>query len=292
MIIDPTKTFGYRETLEGIKTLSKQYGGVFNCEKGLKSQQSREIPLVTLGSGKRKILAVSSIHGREWVSTSYLLKCLECYADALEKNRLYAGFCVRKIFEEFTLYALPMANPDGVEIALGREVLPRAYGDEYYLYKDNARGVNLNANFPYHHRKVPENRHGGRACASEKETKFLMKLCEKHSFEAVFSFHTRGNTIYYRDCGNGEIKGDTALSKALSRECGFSLEEPTKRVEDYSGGFENWFRCKFRRPAYCVELVKDENRDFKIPFGDFEEALCFEKTRKALLVAMLYLSQA
>ncbi|MDO5124552.1 MAG: M14 family zinc carboxypeptidase [Eubacteriales bacterium] len=292
MIINPKNTYGYRETLEGVKRLSARYSGILKEEKSGKSELSREIPLLMLGHGKRKILAVSAIHGREWVTVNYLLKCLECYCEALWYNRLYAGFCLRKLFEEFTLCAVPMANPDSVEIALHRETPPKNFQGEYYLCKDNARGVNLNANFPFHHRKVPAYRHPGEFPSSEKETEFLINLCEKQNFEMMFSFHSRGNTLYFRDCGNREIKGDGEIAKALGRECGYTLEKPTQKPENYAGGFENWFRHKFRKPAFCVELVLDENRDFRKPFEDFEQALCFGKTRKTLLVAMQCLSQA
>ncbi len=286
MTVNYKENFGYLETAEAVHNLVKKYPEILRREKSGFSAEGREIFSVKIGKGKGKILAVGGIHGREFLTVSYLLRCLEEYSQALSKNSLYAGYSVREIFEKFSLYAVPLSNPDSVEIFLSRDKTPASYKGEGYLYKNNARNVNINANFPFAWEKVPESRQGGAFAESEKETRFLMNLCERESFEALLSFHTRGNCIYWRDKGNGEIKGDREIAERLSRECGFSLMKPTEDAENYSGGFENWFRYRFKKPAFCVELIKDENRDFRKSSRDFDSAVCFEKTRKALLSVM------
>lgn len=286
MTSDNRKNYGYLETAGAVHKLIKEYPHILTKEKSGFSTLGREIFTLKMGKGKRKILAVGAIHGREFLTASYLLKCLEEYSEAVEKNSLYAGFSVRRIFEEFSLYCVPMSNPDSVEIALGREKAAKGAGEKSYLYKNNARNVNLNANFSYKWESVPKEREGGTFPESEKETRFLVRLCERENFEMLLSFHTRGNCVYWRDLGNGEVFPDEKLAEKLALECGFSLMKATEKAEDYSGGFENWFRYKFVRPAFCVELVKDENRDFRKGQEDFYNAVDFEKTRKALLSVM------
>ncbi len=286
MIVDPTKTYGYFETAEAVHSLLLCYPELLKKEKSGFSLLGRELLTLKLGSGKKKILAVAAMHAREHLSTAYLLKCIEKFCEAMRKNALLAGYSVRAAFEEFSLYALPLLNPDGVEIALGRELLPEGSAEAFWLYKNNARNVNLNANFNYLWGSVPKEREGGAFEESEKETRFLVDLCEREGFEAALSFHTRGNCVYWRDLGNAETEGDERLAKKLSLEGGFSLMTPTEREEDYSGGFENWFRYRFKMPAFCVELIKDENRDFRKGNEDFYTAVDFEKSRKALLSVM------
>ncbi|MGN0452512.1 MAG: M14 family zinc carboxypeptidase, partial [Ruminococcus sp.] len=242
------------------------------------------------GTGKKKILLTASIHGREYVTTGFLLCCAEEYALALSMGEYYGVFDIRRAFSEYSFYFVPLANPDSVETALLRgepfyssNILDRSQNKSC---KNNANNVNLNANFPYFFEYVPKERQGGPFAGSERETRFLISLCENHRFEALLSFHSRGNCIYYRDSGNGAIKGDFEIAKLLSIRCGFSLCYETENIESYSGGFENWFRHRFRRPGLCVELITDENADFLRCCEDFYTLANWEKTRFAPLCAM------
>ncbi len=249
-----------------------------------RSTQGRCIPVLSLGCGSRKILGVAAIHGREYVSIGYILLCLEEYAEAFCSDEKYWGFDVRKILRDFTFHIAPVANPDSVEIALGR-AKPSVQVQDFssYFYKNNANNVNINANFPFDWKFVPRYRQGGSSAGSETETRFLMNICEKHKYEKMLSFHSRGDCLYWRDEGNGEIQKDRAVAERLSKVCGFSLCNPTTDKSDYSGGFENWFRYNFRKPGICVELVKGDNAPFDVCCSDFYNLTRWEQTRCALL---------
>ncbi len=283
-IINPLYPYSYGRMWYAVKRLREKYKGVINTVCTSHSTQGRCIPVLNLGFGSRKILGVSAIHGREYVSIGYILLCLEEYAEAFCSDENYCGFDMRKIFKDFTFHIVPMANPDSVEIALGR-AKPSVQVQDFssYFYKNNANNVNINANFPYEWQDVPEYRQGGCCAGSEAETKFLMKLCKKQKYEKMLSFHSRGDCLYWRDEGNGEIQKDRAVAESLSEVCGFSLCEPTKDKESYSGGFENWFRYKFRKTAVCVELIKDENAPFDVSCSNFYNLIRWEQTRCALL---------
>ncbi len=283
-IINPLYPYTYRRMCYSIKRLEEKYKGLIHTFCIAFSTQGRCIPVLSLGCGERKILGVSAIHGREYVSTGYILLCLEEYAEAFLCGETYCGYDVRGILKDFTFHIVPMANPDSVEIALGRvKPLVQVQNFNSYFYKNNANNVNINANFPFEWQAVPEYRQGGSSAGSEAETKFLIKLCEKQQYEKMLSFHSRGDCLYWRDEGNGEIEKDRAVAERLSEVCGFTLCTPTKEKSDYSGGFENWFRYKFRKPAVCVELIKDENAPFSMCCKDFYNLTRWEQTRGALL---------
>jgi len=254
------KPYGYTELLEDVLKLTALYSEKVSVEIIGKSVKGRLLPLIKSGKGKRKLLMVGAVHGREFVSAAFLMRSV---GELLSETEI----------SHASLYVVPMLNPDGVETALLK-------GSE--LFKNNANNVNLNANFPFFFEKVPKSRQGGGFAASEPETKALIRLCEKERFSSALALHARGNCIFWRDEGNKEILGDFELAKRFEKECGFELISSTKKAEDYSGGFENWFRCRYKRPALCIELVKDEEISFFDMCQNFEDAVIWSKTKNLL----------
>lgn len=285
-IVNPLCPYTHRRLLFSIRSLCERYRGLICTVCEGKSEQGRSIPVISSGKGEKRILAVGAIHGREYVSTNFLLMCIEEYAESYCKNEQYKGFDVKKILSEYTFHFVPVANPDSVEIALGR-ALPCCKPQDFssVLFKNNSNNVNLNANFPFMWESVPFYRQGGSKAASERETRFLIHLCEKYPYESMLSFHSRGDCLYWRDEGNAEIKGDRELAEKLRYTCGFALCPSTKDKADYSGGFENWFRYRFSKPGICVELIKDENAPFSLCCRDFYSLTRWEETGCAVLCA-------
>ena len=259
--------YGYTELIKDSEKLQKHF-----CigQYGL-SAQGRKLVLIKTGNGSRCLLAVGGIHGREAVSSLFLMKSLR----AINPDS--------PVFKDVTLYVAPMANPDGVEIFWGRE---KPNNRDFHfvpeLYKNNSNNVNLNANFPYIHACVPQNRQGGSFACSEPETRSLIKLCIHKNFNSMISLHARGNCIFWRDRGNGAVKGDLTLTDALCKNCGFTAVAPTESPSDYSGGFENWFRYRFKRPALCIELVRDEDVSYRDMCRCFEDSVIWSKTKNLL----------
>lgn len=287
MIIRPELPYTYNRTVKDINELTREYGEIITVSCAGKSVRGRDICVIKLGCGKRKILFAGAIHGREYVTTSFLLYSAEMYARAFLENTEIYSKNIRDILCECCFYLVPLCNPDSVEIALGREK-PCVVTDDFcaYTYKDNAKGVNLNANFPFEWQSVPAERHHGQSPASEPETRALINLCEKNGFEKMLSLHSRGGCVYWRDKGNGIIDGDLVLASKLLDVCGFDLCRETENIESYAGGFENWFRYKYKRPALCVELVRDENAPFDLCCTEFCKYTDWHRTKYLFLQAV------
>lgn len=265
------KPYGYPELLEDLLNLNVLFDEKVRIEFAGKSAQGRLLPFLIIGGGKAKLLIVASVHGREFVTSAFLMRSLCEFLESGEE------------LEEKSLFVLPMLNPDGVETALSRNMPLVAVEDfNAELFKNNSNNINLNANFPFCFKRVPKSRQGGFSAASEPETKALINLCEREGFDSAVALHARGNCIFWRDFGNGRVKGDFELAKSLEQNCGFEMISPTENAEDYSGGFENWFRCRYKRPALCVELVKDENISFCDMCRCFDEAVIWSKTENFL----------
>ena len=63
------RKLGYLETAEAVHKLIKEYPHILTKEKSGFSTLGREIFTLKMGKGKRKILAVGAIHGREFITT-------------------------------------------------------------------------------------------------------------------------------------------------------------------------------------------------------------------------------
>lgn len=262
--------YGYSELLEEIAALKKIYKEKLRVDVFGVTQKGRKLFSLKTGEEAPQILAIGSVHGREAVSALFLMKSL----------RLLLGSG-----KNYSIMVCPMVNPDSVEIFWGRdEPFEKTRDFKAEFFKNNANNINLNANFPFEFSLVPITRQGGREAASENETKAIVALCEKMNFKGAISLHARGNCVFWRDEGNGEIEGDREFAEGIRNSCGFGLIEPTRSPEDYSGGFENWFRHRFQRPAFCVELVKDNEISYRDMCRCFEEAVLWKNTKNLLKV--------
>ncbi len=74
-----------------------------------KSVEGRELKLITIGHGKKKIFMWSQMHGDEPTATAALFDIFNFINDPANKD-----FC-KALFDRVTLYFLPMVNPDGAE---------------------------------------------------------------------------------------------------------------------------------------------------------------------------------
>lgn len=259
------------------------------------SVQGREIPLVHLGSGSREVLYIAAIHGCEFSTVNYIMRCLREYVQTANAGEDYGTYDMTRILSEYTLYIVPMANPDGFEIS-NQQAEPDFDCEELEgvraEYSTNANGVNLNRNFPFewevawgaeqHQYSAAKGTEPG----SEPETKALMTLCEKHDFIQMFSFHNYGYCVYWRDEINGKIEGDERLLGLLWANCGFYGQDVTSEPDGYAGGFENWFRSQYKRPGLCIELGLTEYAPSEYT-DQFETAIAWEQTRFCMLQGLL-----
>jgi len=99
------------ELVERLRALEARHeGSALRLEEVGRSVQGRPIHLLTVGSGPRRILLWSQMHGDEPSATPALLDL----ADFLLSGR--GDGQGRAILEAFTLLMVPMLNPDGTEV--------------------------------------------------------------------------------------------------------------------------------------------------------------------------------
>lgn len=274
---------------EDLNKLESIYPDLIHVSSIGQSVQGRDIPLVTLGKGEKKACIVAGIHSREHISISFTMRSIEEYAQAYSSGGKYGGYDMKELLDTYTLYIVPMVNPDGTDISTaGNEPSVEITSLVKDSYKGNANGVNLNRNFPFEWsaqplKPVPSEQYRGSKAGSEPETQAIIKLCEENDFEWLLDMHIVGNGIYWRDSKNGVVDGDYAFTSALANKCGYRMFETTTSSPDYAGGLENWFRAEYKKPGLCIELIPSDkiglSKDY-IGFNRyFEEAVVWNKTK-------------
>ena len=286
--------YTYTGMMEELAELSILYPELVRLDTLGYSAMGREIPLVKLGNGEAEVLYVAAIHGCEFSTVNYMMRCLREYTETAAAWESYGGYNIAEILQNYTFYIVPMANPDGFEISNHEEeplwLCPDLEAARYD-YSCNGNGANLNRNFPIAWEEAEGGTQPDAAMskgpyeASEPETQALIQLCEEHDFERMFSFHNYGHCVYWQDTYSGSVPGDAELAELLEDVCGFYLPDATSDPVRYGGGFENWFRMRYNRPGFCVELGLLEY-DTSVFLSDFEDAVAWYSTRYAMLLGL------
>jgi g-D-glutamyl-meso-diaminopimelate peptidase len=184
-----------------------------------------------------------------------------------------------QLLAQFTLWMVPLVNPDGVRLALDgldadhparQQLLDWNQGSENFSqWKANGNGVDLNDQFPAgweRERKRRQTDHpgprdyGGAAPLSEPEARALARHARLMPFAAVLAFHTQGAEIYwnYADFEPSE-------TERMAEQMGECAGLCAVKLADSDAGFKDWFIQEFRRPGFTVELGRGTN---PLPYQD------------------------
>ncbi len=257
---------------ESVTTEKRVYG---------KSVLGRNLYAVKVGDGAPVGIATYALHAREYVTAR------------LAKTHFQVG--VRK----GSLWILPLCNPDGAllsQVGLAsvqdgewKGWLSAFSSETLRLWKANARGVDLNVNFPAEWGKGvknvftrgAENFVGDFPC-SEAETRALKAFTEEIHPDYTVSYHTKGEEIYWRFGQTGNrLRRDKRLAETLS----FSTGYPLKETKGSTGGYKDWCIQSLQIPAFTIEAGND---GFCHPLG--EEAFLEIEAKNRL--AIYYLSKS
>lgn len=219
-----------------------------------KSVLGRDVFAVTIGQGP-VVLMQYGLHAREHVTVPLAV----LHAKMLLKNN--KGIC----------YVLvPMANPDGTELALFGTRTCKEYADWlnlnfnptcFPLWKANVRGVdlnnNFNANFGEHTHALVPSSHGypGTHPESEPETQNLVRLAKSIKPVLTISFHTKGEEVYF-DFFQSHRNGirDKKIAQLFAQDFGYKIKS-TQNTS--AGGFKDWCVSVLGIPSLTIELASD-----------------------------------
>ncbi len=265
------------------------------CALGAKGQvigqsvKGRDLPVLKLGQGRRKILYLCSTHATETVAGAVLLRFAY---DLLSCHEICNIRCEHALYKA-QLHILPLLNPDGVEIALGRiDPADQARlcffndGKDFTHWQANDRGVDLNHNFDadFARGKAMEReldicgpsptRYGGKAPFSEPETAALRDYILAEDIDVLYAFHTQGEEIYH--AGPQSL----AMARILAKACGYAVSAPEGIAS--CRGAKDWFCAALNRPGFTVEMGKGQN---PLPVGDAVDI--YRKCREMLMLTTI-----
>ncbi|GGG10594.1 peptidase M14 [Paenibacillus albidus] len=273
--------YGPRELQEDIDKLIEKYPFIGKDEIG-KSVLGKPLHVLRIGSGLRHLHINAALHANEWLTSPCLMSFIEEYAAAYAAGCTWNGHDPREWYNRWTVWAVPMANPDGVELVQEGAATDHPYYEQlrqwnggrrgFRHWKANIRGVDLGDQFPAHweeeraRRKVagPAPRdYSGPAPLSEPEAAALTAWAEAYPGSAAVSLHTQGGEIYWNYRGF-EPPGSRELAALLGAASGYRAVELTGS----DAGYKDWFIQVFRQPGFTVELGIGKN---PLPLADFED---------------------
>ncbi|MFT4144117.1 MAG: M14 family zinc carboxypeptidase [Mobilitalea sp.] len=292
MIVDFNNLYdSYEKYLADARDLAKQYEAILSYVTIGMSHDNRDIVLLKLGIGKQFLLCCGGVHARETINPIVLLHIIEYYAELYVnhkqerfslKNKLYTemqqlkeeyekmlyGACVYELLQTYTILFVPLLNPDGYMISLNgfesiQDISLRQICISMNIsreeWKFNARGVDINRNFPS---KLWKPKSEEDTVASENETQILIKLMKEYRTRGFLDFHSRGKQIYYYRSMMPESYNNQQLEIAnrLMQITNYELMPPENEIDsgDTGGNTVHYYSEYFLKPALTIETVDEE----------------------------------
>jgi g-D-glutamyl-meso-diaminopimelate peptidase len=293
-IVDTSDTYYLDKIYEDIDKLCSKYRNILSRTVIGKSVEGRDIVALKINGKKDEILRFAQndmnmdsagtkpsvfftggIHAREDFSVMLCMKMIDYYCHYYNEEKDFEGYDVKKIVDAVDLFFVPVANPDGlnivhngIEASSNYEKLKTMtiWGEDNTYWKANANGIDINKNFDDGNwdiracvpgTEIPcSDRFKGFTANSEPETLALVNFCNENHFSLMVTYHCSGNCTFWADSGtHGMFNGlDEKIMDELNKKYIYRKTKISMDPKIYGCGFENWFRARMKRPAFCIEL--------------------------------------
>lgn len=300
-IVEGTVPYTSSRCQSEIQALGKSYPVIERGSIG-KSVTGKEIPFLRIGTGGTAVCYSASFHANESITTPILLRFAEEYGAAYTKKEKLGDVPAEELYERYTLYLIPMVNPDGVDLVNGalqegdyyrraREIandypqIPFPFG-----WKANIEGVDLNLQFPagWENARAIKYAQGyttpaprdyvGSAPLVAPESAAVYEFTRSHDFALILAYHTQGEVIYWKYLDYNPARS-YEIALYFGEVSGYAVET-TPTASGYAG-YKDWFIQAYDRPGYTIEAGLGEN---PLPMSEFEGI--YEANRGILLGGM------
>lgn len=264
----------------------------------------RNIPYIRIGTGIKEIFYNASFHANEWITTPLLMKFIKEYCFQYLQNKNLMEFKARDLYENVSLYIVPMINPDGVDLVTGSlKNVDNSYKNAQEIakkfpnivfpsgWKANIEGVDLNLQFPAgweqakkikyaqgFDKPAPRDYVGDKPLIAP-ESLAVYNFTLKHNFRLVIAYHTQGKEIYWNFQNYTHPKAEY-IGKKFSEVSGYILADVP--YNSSFAGYKDWFIQKYSKPGYTIEAGIGEN---PLPETQFDEI--YENNFKILVLGMV-----
>ncbi len=288
--------YSYKDLVANIEELKKHYPFI-HLEVIGHSVMGKNIVAIRLGVGAKELFYSGDWHANEYLTAPLLMTFVEDFAKAYANHNTLRGIDVQKIYQNTSIWIVPMVNPDGIELVqeginpdhpFYETVLKINEGFQHFDgWSANINGVDLNHQWPadweeeaaVSPQKPSPRKYGGERPLSEPETQAIYSFTKRHNFRMVLAFHSQGEVIYWGYKGF-ETKDSEHIVNQFSTITGYIPE----RVADSSAGYKDWFVQEYVRPGFTVEVGYGTN---PLPFSQFKQI--YSTNLELLLKAPLFI---
>ena len=283
-----------------IEGLTQRYPFLYRGSIG-KSVMGRDLLYLRIGEGEKQVFYSASYHANENITTPVLLKFAEEYARAYARSLsgvsdgtggepgLLYGVQSRMLYENFSLYLLPMVNPDGVDLVNGTLTNGMYFRNAQRIadsfpeipfpsgWKANIDGIDLNLQFPAgwenarqikfaqgYNRPAPRD-YVGPAPLQAPESVAVYDFTRNHDFLLIIAYHTQGEVIYWKYL-DYEPERSFEIAEYFGQVSGYAVEV-TPGESGYAG-YKDWFIQDYDRPGYTIEVGLGVN---PLPMSQFDD---------------------
>lgn len=273
--------------MSNIEQMIKKYSFLKTGNIGY-SVLGKPIPYIRLGTGNKEVMYAGSFHANEWITSLLLMKFIEEFCIEYENDGNLYEKNVKKIYDETSIYIVPMLNPDGVDLVTGainkNTGIYNQFKDISLKFKNipfpngwkaNFNGVDLNLQFPAgwnNARKIkfsqgytnPAPRDFvGFGPLTEPEALAIYNFTLIHKFSRILAYHSQGEVIYWQ-FQNYNPPNSREIGEKLSNASGYALEETP--YNSSFAGYKDWFIQDYNKPGYTIEVGLGEN---PLPISQF-----------------------
>lgn len=240
-----------------------------------KSVMGKDLLYLRFGQGAKEVFYNAAHHANEWLTTTVLLRFAEEYAESYVTGEQIGDTLAAQLFREYSLYLLPMVNPDGVDLVTGvlssggyynrARQIANAYPQVPFPngWKANIAGVDLNLQYPanWEEAKRIKFEQGftspaprdfvGTAPLVAPESFAVYNFTRAHDFLLTLSYHSQGEIIYWKYL-DYEPDRSREIAEYFGEVSGYAVEE-TPYASGFAG-YKDWFIETYNRPGYTIEV--------------------------------------
>lgn len=298
-VVDTNIDYTYEMMERDIRALRARYPFL---QVGVAGQSvlGKNLYYIRLGTGPNQVFYNGAHHALEWITSPLLMKFIENFSKAYVEGRNIRGYNPRNIWDQSSIYIMPMVNPDGVNLVLNGLQPDNPFYDELLrwnngrrnfgeVWQANIRGVDLNHNYNADWEESVESarrigitgpgptRYPGPYPESEPESRAVADFTRSRNFRLVLAYHSQGQVIYW-NFNNLAPPVARRIGELFSQVSGYVLDETYGIAA--TGGYKDWFIQQYGRPGYTVEVGRGRN---PLPITQFD--MIYNNNIELLLLA-------
>lgn len=310
--IDDPDVYTYYHMVDDLREIAGEYPGITRLGRIGYSVEGVPLWSMAVGAGEKDVLVVGAAHAREWITTPVLIEQARTYAAHYQEGQeecqelpaqdgLSSEFCLNSMLRDYTIWFVPMLNPDGVRLVQkGSSIYPQreqellemnkpGMGEDFSRWKANIRGVDLNKQYDVNWEETLQlafvdsqrevklepswQNYMGEEPFSEPEARAVAELLddEDRDFRLGLDYHSTGQFIFWYYGQEGEhLETNQRIVGAMSDYSGYGMMA--------SGSYHEPNTCLSRYiilerglPGATVEITPftEEVRNM----SDFDEAI-------------------